>query len=330
MSKHTPNVGKSDSRPVALVTGATGAVGPTVVRRLLENGYDVRTLVLPDEPADAIPEKAIPFRGDINDRSVLREALLGVDVVFHLAAKLHINDPHPSLQPEYRRVNVEGTRCVAETAADAGVKRFVHFSTINVYGPSTFPHVFKETSPLNCNSYYTETKHESEQIALDRLPTTVLRMGAIYGPRMKGNYTRLLAALRKRRYISIGSGRNRRTLVHQEDVARAAILAASDPRAIGQIYNVSDGVIHTVNEIVTAMCHALARRAPVIRMPAVVARTCAATVDLGLRGLGRRPFAKTTVNKILEDMAVDASKIQSQLGYRAGYDLQRGWLTMVS
>ena len=72
------------------------------------------------------------------------------------------------------------------------------------------------------------------------------------------------------------------------------------------------------------MCRALGRRAPVVSLPVAPARLCAATVDAVLRCLRRRHFALAAVNKILEDMAVDATKIRSQLGYAAQYDLDRG------
>lgn len=330
MRPHESEACESGPHQVALVTGGTGAVGPVVVQQLLRAGYQVRMLVWGETPPGMIPDEATPFAGDINDRDVLRKALRGTDVVFHLAAKLHINNPTPSLQKEYHRVNVEGTRCLAEMAAEAAVKRFVHFSTINVYGSSTYPNVFDETSPLNCESWYAETKCESERIALDRTPATVLRMAAVYGPRMKGNYARLLAVLRAGRYLPIGPGHNRRTLVYQEDVAEAAILAATHPQAIGQTYNVSDGQIHTVGEIVGAMCRALDRREPIARLPIAPAKACASIVDLGLRCLGRQPFARNAVNKFIEDMAVSAEKIREELHFLPRYDLERGWCTMVS
>ncbi|MBN2291337.1 MAG: NAD-dependent epimerase/dehydratase family protein [Pirellulales bacterium] len=319
---------KQGQGQVALVTGGTGAVGPSVVRCLLQAGYDVRMLIWGKMSMNIIPAGATAFAGDINDRDSLKEPMRGTDLVCHLAAKLHINNPDPSLRREYWRVNVDGTRCVAEEAAVAGVKRFVHFSTINVYGTSTFPNVFDETSPLNCDSLYTQTKSESEQIVLNQLPATVLRMAAVYGPRMKGNYARLLNALRKGCYLPIGTGQNRRTLVHQEDVAQAVLLAAAHPQAVNQTYNVSDGEIHTLDEIVTAMCNALGRRPPKMRIPITLAKMGAAAVDTGMFCIRRRPFARTLLTKLLDDMAVDGSRIQSELGYMPRYDLQSGWNTL--
>jgi len=315
-------------RPVAFVTGGTGAAGPVVIGRLLRAGYCVRMLARDKTPSHLIPDEVVRVNGHINDRDALREGVRGADVVFHLAAKLHINNPAPRVRDEYWRVNVDGTRMLTEAAGDANVKKLVFFSTINVYGPGRSGHIFDENSPPNCDSWYAETKHESEQIVLDCMPATVLRMAAVYGPRMKGNYVRLLDVIRKGRFVHIGSGENRRTLVYQEDVAEAALLAATHPDSIGKIYNVSDGRIHTINEIVTEMCHAIGRRPPRARLPVSSAKACATIVDLGLRCLRRRPRARAAVDKIIEDMAVSSSKIQDQLGFVPAYSLRQGWSRM--
>jgi len=75
---------------------------------------------------------------------------------------------------------------------------------------------------------------------------TVLRLGAVYGSRIKGNYERLTHALARHRFIPIGSGLNRRTLVYDKDVGRTDALAVSHPAAAGKIFNVSDGRFHSM------------------------------------------------------------------------------------
>ena len=158
---------------------------------------------------------------------------------------------------------MEGTRRLLEASEAAQVRRFVFFSTINVYGHSSVGCALDEQSPLRPESYYAETKVRAEEIVLaSRVPATVLRLAAVYGSRVKGNYARLLAALEQRRYVSIGPATNRRTLVHEQDVAEAALLVAKQARASGRTYNVTDGSTHDLNEIVQAMCLALGRSSP--------------------------------------------------------------------
>ena len=79
-----------------------------------------------------------------------------------------------------------------------------------------------------------------------QLLDTMLRLGAVYGSRIKGNYERLLRALARNRFIPIGNGLNRRTLVYDKDVGRAAVLAVSHPAAAGRVFNVTDGEFHTL------------------------------------------------------------------------------------
>ena len=117
-----------------------------------------------------------------------------------MAALLHIVNPPPELREKYECVNIGGTATVVEAAIKAGVKRVVLFSTIAVYGPSDGC-VLNEMSPTHPDTFYAQTKCAAEQIVLnargvDGQPLgTVLRLGAVYGSRIKGNYERLTRAL---------------------------------------------------------------------------------------------------------------------------------------
>ena len=133
----------------------------------------------------------------------------GVDAVVHMAALLHIINPPPELREKYERVNIGGTATVVEAAIKAGLKRVVLFSTIAVYGPSDGC-VLNEMSPTHPDTFYAQTKRAAEQIVLnargaDGQPLgTVLRVGAVYGSRIKGNYERLTHALARHRFIPNG------------------------------------------------------------------------------------------------------------------------------
>ena len=130
------------------------------------------------------------------------------------------------MREKYERINVGGTATVVAAAINAGVKRVALLSTIAVYGPSD-GRVLNEMSPTYPDTFYAQTKRAAEQIALnargaDRQPLgTVLRLGAVYGSRIKGNYERLTHALARNRFIPLGNGLNRRTLVYDKDVGRS-------------------------------------------------------------------------------------------------------------
>jgi len=270
-------------------------------------------------------------RGDLLDLSSLTSAVAGVDAVFHLAALLHVVNPPASMRGEYERVNVDGTRAVVDAAAAAGVQRVVQFSTIAVYGP-TDGRVVDESDPPHAESYYAESKLAAEHVALGRHRAdgrplaTVLRLAAVYGSRMKGNYQRLVSALARRRFVPIGRGENRRTLVFDADVALAAMAAVQCPAAAGRIYNVTDGAFPRMHDIVAAISTALGRRSPRFFVPAAPIRVTAGAIEHMARAVGMSPpIRAATVEKYLEDVAVRGTRITQEVSWRPRVDLQAGW-----
>jgi nucleoside-diphosphate-sugar epimerase len=316
----------------ALVTGATGVIGPQLVRRLIEDGFRVRVLARQPPALGLLPANVEVVNGSITDAEAVRQAVAGVSHVFHLAAKLHINNPSKSLAGQYRTTNVDGARNVAEAARNAGVSRVVFFSSIAVYGPTMPGQVLHESSPALATSLYGSTKREAEEILLsirrqsDGEPLAViLRIAGVYGSRIKGNYRELVRWLKRGVFVPIGRGENRRTLVYEEDVADAALLAAVHPAAAGRIYNVTDGDVHTFREIVAVICDVLDRDPPGLHVPASLARVCARVLDSGLSLAGRTGMAAPLVDKLVEDMAVNGRRIQDELGFRPRFDLRNGW-----
>lgn len=318
-------------KQISVVTGATGALGPELVRQLAGAGYAIRIIARNAPNLGLYPEDCEYWMGDILDRKFLEKAVKGATCVFHLAAKLHVRNPGPELRTEYWRVNVDGTRNVVQASAAARVQRVVYFSTINVYGP-THGSLVDEDAPLSPQDDYAASKHAAEEIVLQSrdkcsgLPMgLVLRLAAIYGPRMKGNYPRLIRAMTRGHFIPIGSGTNRRTLVYEEDAARAALLAAQAPRSPGCIYNVSDGKVHRLRDILSAISSAIGRPEPRWCLPARPIRCFAAAADR-LSFLTRHPLHLThTIDKFVEDIAVSADRIQAELGFRPSVSLHEGW-----
>jgi len=319
-----------------LVTGATGAVGPYVVQALCEAGHTVRTFSLDKSSDDAFPPSVDERLGDVTDPVAVQSAMQGVNAVIHLAALLHIVNPPPELREKYERINVGGTATVVEAAAKAGIKRIVLASTIAVYGHSNCQ-ILNEDSVPHPDTFYAQTKLAAEKIVLNARRTngqpigTVLRFGAVYGVRIKGNYQRLLQSLARGRFIPIGAGRNRRTLVYDKDVANAVVLAVQHPAAAGKIYNITDGQFHTLAEIIAAICAALGRRPPRFSIPVGPARIAAGIIEDAMRLIGRHsPISRSTIDKYTEDIAVAGKRIQQELGFEPQYDLSAGWRETVS
>ena len=317
-----------------LITGATGALGPAVLRTFDGAGWNVRTLSRRTPAPGTAAEKFPHFTADTADDLALADAMRGANAVVHMAALLHIEDPDPALEAEFRRVNVEGTRCVMNVARQTGVRRVVFTSSICVYGTQS-GFVDEETRP-NLDSVYARTKSEAEEVVLsacsgEGLPIgVVLRLGAVIGPTIKGNYARLVESLARNRFVPVGRGLNRRTLVFEEDAARAICLAASHRSAAGRRFNVTDGSVHSVSAITESICRALGRRPPRCSLPTEVGLAVVLAVELLSQAFRRRPpVSREGLRKYLEDVAVSGEAIMRDLGFKPESDLDRGWKATV-
>jgi len=311
------------SRPVCLITGATGAIGPGVVNAL-GSTFEIRTFSRHSPEVGLFRAPITPFVGDIENGAELRRAAAGANVIVHLAALLHVVNPPTAARAEYERVNVGGTGAVIDAANRGGVSRLVFMSTIAVYGHQKGV-LLDEDARTRPDTFYAETKLSAERLVLEaRRPdgcalSTVIRSAAVYGPRVKGNYSRLVRALANGRFVPIGPGDNLRTVVFEDDLAAAVALAATHPDALGRIYNVSDGEPHPLREIVAAISAALGRRPPRWHAPVAPVRfalRAASVIDRRLPSM---------LDKYLEEVAVEGSRIQRELGFRPRTGLIDGW-----
>ena len=158
----------------------------------------------------------------------------------------------------------------------------------------------------------------------------MLRLGAVYGSRIKGNYERLTRGLARHRFIPIGRGLNRRTLVYDKEVGCAAALSVNHPAAAGRVFNVTDGEFHTLNDIILAICQALGRKPPRLSLPVGPTRALVGLIEKGSHAIGLEPpITRAIIDKYTEDIAVDGSLIQKELGFVPQYDLKTGWREVV-
>lgn len=293
-----------------------------MTQALLAEGHTLRLLVRSSQPS---PQLTTQF-GDLSRPETLHNVCDGIDVVIHLAAKLHINDPSADLHAEYHQTNVIGTQCLVEDALRHKVQRFVFASTINVYGSSDGRAPFTEASPLNPDSIYAETKISAENAVRTQIPHTILRLAAVYGRQMNGNYPRLVQAIGKRRFAYIGDGNNRRALIHERDVAAALSHMIATPAARDQTFNLTDNQPHRLRDIVEAIATAQAVAPPSIHLPAKPLRLALGMIEDTVGALGKRsPLTRAIVDKMTEDMAVDSRQIQTMTGFVPQVALQDGW-----
>ena len=319
--------------PLVLVTGATGAVGPAVVRRALDEGYRVRTLSRHGAPPALLPSATDARVGDVRDADAVDRVLSEIDYVLHLAAVLHRVGTSPEETREYAEINASATRTLVDRAVARGVQRIVLFSTICVYGEERDVVADEETAPAP-DTPYARTKLEAERIVLDQAKRdgrplgVVLRLAAVYGPRLRGNYRTMVRHLAQGRPMPVRPGGNQRTLVFDEDAAAAAVLALRHPAAAGRVYNVTDGSTHSVRDMTDAICAALGRRPPRVGVPASVLR---GAVQMAAR-TRVPPIVRLNgmLEKYTQNISVDGSRLRRELGFVPRVGLAEGWRRTVA
>ena len=234
-----------------LVTGGTGLLGSHIVEKLRAAGEDVRVLVRPTSDTRFLDtlgvDKAI---GDVTDPDSIDKAMDGVTTVYHSAAR--VGDWGP--WPEFVAITIDGTRNMIESAGRAGVGRFLHISSISVYGHVDGEGlVLDETAPLGQKlykwSYYSRAKVAAERIVwaaheAGDVPVTVIRPSWLYGERDRASMPRLIKAIGAGKGKLIGDGTNRLNLTYAGNEAEGTLLAAGSEKAVGEAYNLcNDGII---------------------------------------------------------------------------------------
>jgi 2-alkyl-3-oxoalkanoate reductase len=229
-----------------LITGASGFFGGHCAEAFVRHGDKVVAIVRPFSRCDLLKSLGAELHmAPLDQSDQLRRAMAGVDVVVHAAAKVETY----GRWREFERATIAGTRYVLQAAIVAGVRQFIHISSRGVYErPAREGMLYEETAAYGKPyrwSYYARAKIESEKIVLEanqqrQIATTILRPTWLYGPRDTTIFARVVAALRAGRFKWIGDGENILNLVFVSDAADAVVLAATNPNAHGQIYNIAD------------------------------------------------------------------------------------------
>lgn len=233
-----------------LVTGATGLLGSHIVEQLRKRDMPVRVLVRRGSDRSWLETQDVEFvEGDVTDPVSLARACAGCDAVYHSAAR--VGDWGP--WEEFERITIDGTRNILNASIAAGVRRFMHVSSISVYGYHTNEITVDETFDLGYKmyrwAYYTRSKVEAERIVWEagrakKIEITVIRPAWIYGERDRTTIARLYKMIRDGKAKILGGGDNRLNVVYAGNIAEAAIRASTMPEAIDQAFNCSnDGVI---------------------------------------------------------------------------------------
>jgi nucleoside-diphosphate-sugar epimerase len=294
---------------LVLVTGASGFVGRVLVRRLVADGRPVRAAVR-SGTAPLLPGVERAVVGDIGPDTDWSTALTGATAIVHLAARVHVlREQSADPLAAFRTVNASGTRTLAVAARAAGVRRLVYVSTIGVHGVKTNGRAFDESSPFAPESLYAQSKLEGEQVlqealAGSRTEWVVLRPPLVYGADAPGNFGRLVRLVERGMPLPLRSVHNRRSLIYVGNLADAIVRCIDHPAAAGETFVVSDGEDISTADLVRRAAHAAGVRARLLPCPSAALRF--AGILLGRRG---------DIGRLIDDLAVDTTKIRTVLGW---------------
>lgn len=312
----------------AFLTGASGFIGGHLAARLVRDGWQVRALVHKSRLSG--PENVESVSGDVRDFDLLKNALQGVDVLFHLASALGAS---PIGKRDFFEINGEGTRAVLRAARETGVRRILHFSSAGVLGHVKNGEVADERYRLDPRDVYDASKLEGEKIALEGAGSgqniVVVRPGWVYGPGDRRTF-KLVRAVARRRLALVSGGHALQTPVYIDDLVDGALLGAEQGRA-GEIYNIAGIEVLTVRRMVEIIAGATGTKPPRISLP--LGPTKAAAWSLGkVFSMLRReaPLNPSRLAFFIHPKPLSIGKAVRDLGYSPAWDFQKGMASAVA
>jgi nucleoside-diphosphate-sugar epimerase len=314
----------------ALVTGAAGFTGGHLVRALQERGVRVRALVHNSGKAQFRDDVGLEVvNGDLTRPLDIERAISGCDFVFHLAA---IHRDGKSGKAAYWRVNVDGTRHVAEAAARAGVRRFVHCSTAALHDSTVVP--ADESVAVVAEDIYESSKLVAEERVSEQLARglagTIVRPVGIYGPG-EMRFLKLFRSVKNGTFRMIGTGETLQHLTFVDDVVEGMLLAAASPTAVGQSYILAGPRYTDLNELVRTTARVLGVAVPKGSIPAGPVMAVARIAESVCQPLGiHPPLYPRRVAFFTRHRAFSSQKARRELGYEPRVHLEEGLRRMAA
>lgn len=305
----------------AAVTGATGFIGWHLTTELRDRGWKVRAIVRPTSDR-AVPEGVERVSAALHAKDLV-EACDGVDVIFHLAAKLHGRS-----RQALDAVNVEGTRQVM-TAASAVGARLVHVSSLAALGPSTPARPCQEDDEPRPVNWYGESKLAAEQL-LRQSPAwwTILRPAVVYGPRDR-QFLPLFRLAKLGLFLRPPRPEAAYNVVHVNDVVRAILAAAGADRARHQLLFVGGAEHPTGDEILQAIAHAVGSVYRPISFPNAIVRAAAWAGDVTFGWGAPRSFDSERLKELLaEGFACRIDRARDIIGFAPSVTLAEGFAAL--
>lgn len=295
-----------------LITGVNGFVGTALADKLVDKGFIVNGAVRSlrsNSSSGTIAKFAIT---DIDSSTDWRQALQDVDVVIHLAARVHVmNDTAIDTLPEFRRVNVDGTLNLARQSVEAGVQRFIFISSVKVNGEGTLlGHPYRAEDPPAPVDPYGISKREAEdalrQLASETgMAVVIIRPPLIYGPGVKANFLSMMRWLAKGVPLPLGAIHNKRSLLALDNLVDLILTCIHHPAAANETFLASDGQDLSTTELLQRMAAALGKKTYLLPVPGLL-------LEWGARLLGKQAITQ----RLCGSLQVDISKARNLLDWK--------------
>ena len=310
----------------ALVTGGTGFIGSHLVESLLQRGDEVRCLIRKTSDLNWLGKLPVEtVCGDCQDKSSLREAVKGVDQVFHLAGVTRAME-----EKTYFQINAIGTDnlILACLETNTRLQKFIYLSSQAAAGPCRNGGKKRESDQCEPVSPYGRSKRMGEELAVARcheLPLLILRPCAIYGPRDRDIFA-FFRLLSKKMKPCLSGDDQHVSMCYVEDVVQAILLASEAQESSGETFFLSDGEDYRLEEIGDIFAQAMGVTAFCIRVPEwMISRI--ATLSEYLSKLSGKPplLSKGKVEEMIQkNWVCDITKARNRLGFKPRVRLKEG------
>jgi nucleoside-diphosphate-sugar epimerase len=295
-----------------------------VARRLLADGCTVRAMARQPEKADDLAQVgAEVVLGDLGDEDLLEHAADGCGVVIHAAAQVAARPK----RSEFMGPNAGGTENILVASAKAGVKRFVHLSSIAVFGLPAAGEITDASPRRTAGESYSDSKLAAENAVFSycrerRLPFTILRPSCVYGPASPHWSVIPLKRIRKGKMALVARGRGTFHYNYIDNLVDAVLLAAGDDRALGEAFIVNDATT-TWHEFFMAYAR-MAGKGKLRSVPLSVARLFLHARNLAARFRGQDAVRASVLGFLTGSAVFRQTHLEATLGYRPKVDLEEG------
>jgi nucleoside-diphosphate-sugar epimerase len=312
-----------------LVTGATGFIGKEIVSELLKNNFEtigIANLKSAEKSSVQKSECEILF-ADISDTNTFNELekIEKIDVLIHSAGLAH--QFGKTKKEEFERINVTGTKNIAELAVRLNAKHFILIGSTAIYGikppeksykNSQTIETFDENSKPNPQTFYAESKLDSEKVCREiceshNLALTIFRLAPVIGEANVGNVERLIETIKKGRFLWVGKGENLKSLIYKNDVARACVKLINKKNGATEIFNLAAPPIQ-MKTFVNEIAKHLDKKISNLYVPQEMLKVA---FWINSKSLANKKIAKieNTIEKWLSDDVYAAAKIAEKYGF---------------